>query len=125
MRQRDIDRLEQRVLNAQADALNMETSISMLVPQHVLQKYEADNPTGGRTLPLRFVRLCEALRDYADRNEWLEKRLAEVNRYIDAQGCTVCGLVGHKTGDPECDGPHGGFKDPNCTAPYCATPSEE
>jgi hypothetical protein len=41
--------------------------------------------------------------------------------------CSVCGLEGHQPGDSECDGPHGGFVDPNCTGPCCKpaeTPEE-
>jgi hypothetical protein len=34
--------------------------------------------------------------------------------------CSVCGLEGHEPGDSECDGPHGGFVDPDCTQPCCA-----
>jgi hypothetical protein len=38
--------------------------------------------------------------------------------------CPVCGLEGHQPGDAECDGPHGGFVDPDCKGPCCVTSAD-
>jgi hypothetical protein len=73
------DRMIERALSWQGDAANIEVSIEQLLEPELLAQIGADNQNGGRTLPFRVMRICDALADYAVRLERAERHLAIVN----------------------------------------------
>jgi hypothetical protein len=76
------DRMIARALSWQGDAANIEVSIEQLLEPELLAQIGADNPNGGRTLPFRVMRICDALADYAVRLERAEHHLKLTNMLL-------------------------------------------